>query len=124
MTINEAIQRVDSLVPNTFAELDKVYWLSTLDARIKLEVIDIHEGGDDVPFSEYDESTDTCTSLLVPSAYSELYIHFLESKIHYYNKETDSYNNAIIMFNHAFEAYKEWYHRTHRPLRLKRGFHH
>lgn len=46
MTINEAIQAVDSLKPNGYSELEKIGWLSELDGTIKAEIIDTHEGAD------------------------------------------------------------------------------
>lgn len=46
MTINEVIQAVDSLKPNSYSELEKIQWLSELDGTIKAEIIDTHEGAD------------------------------------------------------------------------------
>ena len=50
MTIIEAINRADRLKPNTYSQQDKVNWLSTLDGIVKKEIIDTHEGGEDVRF--------------------------------------------------------------------------
>ena len=46
MKISEAISKVDALKPNTFTPEDKVDWLSNLDARVKTQIIDTHEGAD------------------------------------------------------------------------------
>ena len=61
MTIIEAINRLDELKHNTYSELNKVEWLSRLDNMVKKHIIDTHEGGEDVVFYGYDESTDTST---------------------------------------------------------------
>ena len=45
MRIIEAINRIDSLIHNTYDQADKVEWLSNLDYDIK-QHIDKHEGAD------------------------------------------------------------------------------
>ena len=50
MTIRDAISKVDALKPNTYKEEDKVRWLSTLDTRVKTQIIDAHECSDPVFF--------------------------------------------------------------------------
>lgn len=122
MTIIEAINRIDVLKPNTFAEREKVFWLSLIDETIKREVIDTHEDSEDVDFTGYDENTDIGTVLLVPTPYAELYLYWLESKIDYYNGELVKYNNSITMFNHMYEAYRSYYNSQHMPVGRKRRF--
>lgn len=122
MNIIEAINRIDALKPNTYAEREKVFWLSLIDEIIKREIIDTHEGAEAVTFTGYDENTDINTVLLVPSPYAELYLYWLESKIDYYNGEMTKFNNSITMFNHMYEAYERFYNRDHTPLSRKRRF--
>ena len=116
MKINEAISRIDDLKPNTYSQSDKITWLSHVDATVKSLIIDTHEGADDVTFSGYDDSTDLNTELLVPEPFDELYLRWLEAQIDYYNGEYGKYNNAIVMYNAAYEAYRNEYNRTHMPL--------
>lgn len=122
MKIMEAITRLDSLKFNTYTQPDKVEWLSRLDSMVKKHIIDTHEGGENVVFSGYDESTDPNTELLVPMPHDEMYLRWMEAQIDYYNGEYDKYNNAIIMFNTAWEAYQSFYTRNHMPLIRGRRF--
>ena len=115
MTIRDAITRIDALKFNTYSDIDKVEWLSRLDNSIKLQVIDAHEGGEDVVFTGYDDSTDMDTHLLVPSPLDEIYLRWMEAQIDYHNGEYDKFNASIIMYNTAFEAYANYYKRTHMP---------
>lgn len=115
MKIIEAINRIDSLKHNTYTEADKVAWLSRLDAMVKTHIIDTHEGGDDVIFTWYDDSTDLQTDLLVPTPYDEVYLRWMEAQIDYHNGEYDKYNNAIDMFHAAYEGYQNYYNRMHMP---------
>ena len=115
MTIIEAINNLDSLKHNTYSQSDKVAWLSRLDSMVKRLIIDTHECGEDVTFTGYDDATDLETELLVPAPYDEMYLRWMEAQIDYSNGEYNKYNNAILMFNTAFEAYKNYYNRTHMP---------
>lgn len=116
MKIIQAITRLDDLMSNTYSHSDKVEWLSRLDTMVKKHIIDTHEGAEDVTFTGYDEETDPETVLLVPSPHDDMYLQWMEAQIHYYNREYDKYNNAIIMFNTAYEAYQAYYKREHLPV--------
>jgi hypothetical protein len=112
--INEAINQLDALKPNTYSGSEKIVWLSRLDAMIKKNIIDTHEGGD-VTFTGYDEGTDQSTELIVAEPYDEMYIRWLEAQIDYANGEYERYNNSVDLFNTAYEEYKKYYNRTHMP---------
>jgi hypothetical protein len=122
MKIIEAITQIDSLKHNTYSESDKIGWLSRLDAMVKKHVIDTHEGGEDVNFAGYEDDVNTQTELLVPAPYDEVYLRWMEAQIDYYNGEYERYNNAIDLFNTAFEGYKNYYNRTHMPKGKKFKF--
>ena len=115
MTIIEAITQIDSLKHNTYSQEQKVQWLSRLDSMVKRLIIDTHEGGDDVVFTEYGDSTDLHTEMLIPSPFDEMYLRWLESQIDYTNGEYGKYNNAILMFNTSWKEYQNYYNRTHMP---------
>ena len=114
MKIIEAINRIDSLMHNTYTQSDKVAWLSRLDSMVKRTVLDTHEG-DEAAFSGYDDSTDMQAELLIPEPFDEAYLRWLEAQIHYHNGEYDKYNNATEMFNTFYQEYKNDYNRTHMP---------
>ena len=122
MTIAEVISKVDALKPNTYKQKDKIGWLSDLDARVKTQIIDAHERRDPVYFYGYDEETDLDTELLVPKPYDEMYLRWLEAMIDYHNSDDDRYNNAIILFNNAYEGFKKHYTRTHMPISRGKRF--
>ena len=122
MKIVEAINKIDSLMHNTYDEPDKVAWLSELDSDVKQHIIDTHEGAETVTFTGYDDSTDLQTELLVPSPFDSVYLRWLEAQIHYHNGEYDRYNNAIIMYNTAYGAFADYYNRTHKPKSQGRRF--
>lgn len=116
MTIAEVISKVDDLKPNTYTTEDKIGWLSNLDFRVRSQIIDAHENSDPVFFYGYNSLSDLETELLVPAPYDEMYLRWLEAMIDYHNSDDDRYNNAIILFNNAYEGYKKHYTRTHMPI--------
>ena len=122
MTIIEAINRLDNLKFNTYTQSDKVEWLSRLDSAVKLQIIDNHSGAENIPFNGYDENTPLDTVLLVPAPYDEVYLRWMEAQIDYHNGEYDKFNNSIIMYNTAFDAYQKHYTRTHMPVQAGRRF--
>ena len=113
MKIIEAINQIDSLKPKTYSTRQKVVWLSQLEAIVKRQVIDEHEGSELVEFNGYDENTDVNTVLLMPSPFDISYIYWLEAQIHYANEDIDMYNTAIQMFNTTYSEYKADYKRHH-----------
>ena len=122
MTIIEQITDVDALKPNGYEQAYKVQWLSQLDLRVKQEIIDTHEGGEDVSFSGYNDDTPIDTELLIPHPYDEVYRFWLEAQIDYANGEYPKYNNSMAMFNTAYSAYERYYNRTHMPKGNKLKF--
>ncbi len=115
MKIIDAINRVDALKFNTYSDSEKVEWLSRLDNSVKNLIIDTHEGGEDIIFTGYDDTTDKNTVMLVPAPFDEVYLRWLEAQIDYHNGEFDKFNASIIMYNTAFDAYANFYNRNHMP---------
>ena len=116
MTLGEAISRLDELKPNGFSRGQKIFWLSALDATVKKEIIDSHEGGGDMGFAPYDEGSADETVLLVPAPYDEVYLRYLEAQIDYSNGEYDRFNNSNAMYAAAYTAFSRAYNRSHMPI--------
>jgi hypothetical protein len=115
MTIMEAINRTDALKHNTYSNNEKVAWLSRLDSMVKRLIIDTHEGSENVFYTNYDDETSMELVLLVPAPFDEIYLRWLEAQIDYANGEYDKYNNSILMYQTAWDAYANYYNRNHMP---------
>ena len=115
MTLMGAINHLNAVKPNSFMQAEKIKWLSTLDGIVKAEIIDTHEGGENITFDGYTESS-LMQELLVPPPYDDMYIKWLEAQIDYANGEYGKYNNSITLYNTAFAAYEKYYNRTHKPI--------
>ena len=122
MTIMDALYRIDELKPNSYSQPEKIKWLSSLDGVIKSEIIDTHEGGEDIVFSSYGEDANLNTVMLVPAPYDDIYLKWLEAQIDYNNGEIGKYNNSIVAYNDAYDLYQKHYNRTHMPKGKKFKF--
>lgn len=116
MTILEAITRTDDLKPNSYSQEQKVRWLSQLDGMIKTQIIDTHEGADNVIFAGYDENTPKETVLLAPAPFDSMYILWLKAQIDYNNEESKKYNNDMETFETEYSAFRNCYNRCHMPV--------
>lgn len=119
MTIIEAINTIDALYPNTYLQEKKIEQLSKLDAVIKRDIIDKHEGSEDVTFNGYDENTPLDTVLLVPAPYDDVYVFWLQMWIDYWNGEIGRYNNSTSMYSKAYSNFERAYNREHMPKATK-----
>lgn len=108
-TINEVIERNDKIKPNTYDEQTKAEWLYRLDGRISKEVMLCE------PPAHYIYPEDGDKELLVPFPNDAIYDHYLQAMIDYTNKEFGTYNNAMMMFNEAYEAFAKQYIRENVP---------
>ena len=125
MTINEAIAAVDGLRNNQIPEDVKRAMLLELEGRIYCEVInpvprkphhhhhDEHCCHDHEHIHGFHNKNRDSEQLVVPYPYDGLYVNYLEMEIARINAEMPRYNNAAIVFNEKYAAYKRWYNRTH-----------
>ena len=120
MTLIEAITQADDTNKNAYSRRQKITWLSRVEAMVKNDVIDAHEGADEIHFTQYDEKTPIDTVLIMPQPYDECYIHWIQAQVHYANEETDRYNRSMTMFNALFDDFKSFWKKNHAPKGLGR----
>ena len=123
MKISEAIATLDELKANTYSQENKISWLSRLDNMVVDSVLRHYEGTEDYEFTGYDINTDPETELVMPEPYAEAYIRYLSAQIDLHNADYEEYNNTVVLFNHSFQAYKNWYNRNHRSVINQKYFH-
>ena len=73
--------------------------------------------GYDMVFKPLSYAQDTERQLTIPERFQDVYINYMLSKIDYHNQETERYNNDVVMYNSAYDAYAAWFRRTHKPKR-------
>lgn len=115
MTIQTAIDMIDTLKPNMVPHHQKVAWLSDLDGLIWREVILTHEGAPNIEFEGYNQDTSPGTTLLAPEPYTDIYQHYMASKMDTANRETGEYAKDMALFNNAWQTLCDYWNRTHMP---------
>lgn len=117
MTIQAAIDTIDTLKPNMFPRHQKVAWLSELDGLIWREIITAHEGVEPgKTFEGYDQETPAGTVLLVPEPYADVYKHYVATKMDIANRETAEYAKDNVLFNNAWQTLCDYWNRKCMPL--------
>ena len=122
MKLIDAINGIDSIKPNTYSQQEKIRWISILDGNIKKEIIDTHEGAENITFNGYDNNTDISTELLVPAPYDDIYIRWLEMQIDYANADLVKYQNSMTLYNNAYSNFEKYYNRNNMPKGKKFKF--
>ena len=111
-TLNEIIERVDKVKPNTYDDKTKADWLFRLDGRVCREVFQIE------PPEPYEFPNDADRELLVGFPYDNMYDYYLQSMISYQDKEYSDYNNAVLMFDNVYSEHAKWWLRNNKPKAL------
>ena len=145
MTVQECIDKVDSLNPNQYSIELKVDWLSRLDSQIYTDIILTHEPKfppvPPIPFFEFSKSpidkktfpprpvhpdfepysvNDMTKQLIVWFPFDELYIMYLNMKIDEANKETAQYNNSATLFNAYYNNFAAHFNKEFKPINRAR----
>lgn len=117
MTIQAAIDMIDTLKPNMFPITQKVAWLSDLDGMIWREIILTHEGvAPGTTFDGYDMDTSTAVTLLAPEPYTDIYKHYMATKMDIANRETTEYAKDNVLFNSAWQTLCDYWNRKYMPI--------
>ena len=119
MSIQEVIAKINKLKPNTIDDEHKVEWLSKLDGLIYVEMIKNHRASaltSILPnvkeeFTPYDENN-TNDELLVPYAFNDLYLFWLEAQMNYWLDDIVNYNKAMTRFGELYASFGNWFNRN------------
>lgn len=107
MTVGQILKFVDETKFNSFSEQVKTVWLSEIEARIHNDVWRHTE-----PFRSI-TAEDTDRVLLAEEPHTAVYRWWLYAMIQYTSEDYAEYQNAMQLFNSAWEEYEGWYIRTH-----------
>ena len=116
MTIQQVLDSIDECKPNAFSMQQKIAWLSETEHQVVEEILKCHEGWPEgLEFEGYNDETPMDTVMLVPDAYAEIYHHALARKMDSKNGELDKYQNNTLLFNAMYQAFSDYWTRTHMP---------
>ena len=116
MTVGELIETIIRLRGQQYGEDIMMGWLNEIEGQVIDEIVNRAEGYD-VEFKPLSYYSDAEKRLTIPERFQDVYINYMLSKIDYHNQETERYNNDVIMYNSAYDAYAAWFRRENRPKR-------
>ncbi len=119
MTVREAIDRADTLRPNTVSESEKRLWLAQLDGAMRRQIHGQHEPAEESADTGADKTQEDETVLLAQEPYTGIYPYWLMAQIDLALGELPRYNNDMMLYNMALTEYAVDYKRSHVPM--KRG---
>lgn len=111
-SINEVMERVDRVTPNTIEQQDKARWLMELDGRVYAEVTQA-DAPNTLPPQSWPEDGDK--PLLVEAPRDNIYDLYLIAMVQFYMREYSDYNNTVDQFTKAYNEFLAWYRRNHVP---------
>lgn len=114
MTVTALIEKILILKGRQYDEETMVGWLNEIEGQAIEDVVNQAEGYN-VEFVPLSYDQDAEKELTVPDRFQDVYTNYLFSKIDFHNQETERYNNDVVMFNSAFDAYAAWFRRKHMP---------
>ncbi len=120
MTVCEAITLTDGLVHNTYTRAEKLGWLQTLEGLIVTGILANRQGMEEPEVPNFNQDTPGETPLLAPAPFDQVYLHYLAAQIHCCNGELERYNNAIALYQAAYDAFRNDYNR--RNISKRRQF--
>ena len=113
MKIKDAISELRSLKPNQYSDSTLLRWLSNLDGQIYEDVLKNTEDAPSLPSLPYQIERDLNTELLAAFPHDDVYILYLSAQIDFHNGEIDRYNNGMVMFSVAYQAFVDAWTRNH-----------
>ncbi len=116
MTVKEAIDKTDALVPNVCPYAKKASWLSELDKKTEKEFFSYFTHNE----RSFEGGYGSCPErqLLIPDPFSETYIYYLALKTALSEGDTGAYTNFSQLFNSEYLSFKNWYSRFHTAVNI------
>ena len=103
MTINQAIAAADAMRPNAYSAEDKRVWVNQVERQLQ------EFAGTDYTFYTVD---DMDKELLLPEAWSDIYVLYICSLCDYWEQDVAKYNTSAALYNGRLTEYKQEYRRS------------
>ena len=115
MTVKQAIEETDQLLPNHYSTDQKLLWLSELDGRVQTEIM-LADVADVFGYNveQYD------ANMLVLPPHDAMYLDWLMYKAAEYYAEIDRAQYHRAEFERKYNRYAAWYMNQYRPADRKR----
>lgn len=113
MTVSDVLMEIGRVKPHQYTEATLTRWLSELDGRVWEDLLSNYMQDCQKPALPYSDG-DALTNLLIPFPHDDVYIKWLTAQIDYHNADFDRYNNAMLMWQEAYQGFLDSYTRGHK----------
>lgn len=117
MTLGQLVAEIETVKPHEFPKETVTRWLTEVE-NAAVEQIFNHAEGTDIRFERYDYELDHEKEMNIPDRFADVYLNYAAAKIDYANREYGGYNNAVAMYQAAFDELAAYWKRTHRQKLL------
>ena len=117
MTVKEAIDKTDAMLPNVCPYAKKVSWLYELDRRTEEDFLSYFTDNERHVEGTYGGSPDT--ELLIPDPFSEVYTYFLSLKTALSEGDMGAYSDYSQLVAASFLSFKNHYIRRHNAVDIR-----
>ena len=115
MKIIEVIEKVDALYPNSYKTAEKIAWCDELGEMLKREYAKSYSGNVQ---QEYEKISDPMEAeTVVPPPYDAMYVDYVLAKCCYYQRDYETYNQHIVLFDSRLDDFSKWYIERNMPVR-------
>lgn len=111
MTMNEVIRDLEGLKANVVPDQTKMKWIASVDGLVSLQ---IHKDDEAVSYAIPDDADN---ELLLKAPFDDIYALYCSAMVDFYNREYNSYNFSVQLFNDRLEEYKAYYIQRNRPCK-------
>lgn len=132
MNVSQVIDIFDEERPNSVKPDTKMRWLKQIENRVIEEIVNTHvqeeneeslvisvEPKEDEEPKDYFDGWGMDFELYIPEDYVDVYVKYLDQKTCQVENDMAAYNVAGVFFNNIYNAYYNFYNRTHEPKQVK-----
>lgn len=117
MTVKEAIDKTDAMLPNVCPYAKKASWLYELDKRTEAEFFSYFTDNERHVGGGYGGNPDR--ELLIADPFSEVYTYFLALKTALSEGDTGAYSDYSQLFAASYLSFKNHYSRCHKAVDIR-----
>ena len=114
MKLREILATIAQIRPHAYTDAEMITLVNTIEGRVYTDILmqsADFKGDEFDPFKEGEEERE----LAVPVPFTDLYIYYLASRIDYFNGDVDRYNDSMVLYNDAWDAFAAHYRRNNKP---------
>lgn len=113
MSIEQVIERLDSIRRNNFSKEQKTAWIAELEQRLRAELWQRYFEVEDRSL-RYPEDKDA--QIYIETPFHKLYLLYLLAQMDFYKGNLSGYNVCVRAYNMELQSYMSYLARSYRAI--------